>query len=164
MKRVCSFLILLVLAGSPSFAAAQADEAPAVLALDDARVGQLRYLNLLLDRTEAALLPSAGDCLEETVGEAEACLRARGQAPELVFILDDAGDADPDRPGWRGLSASDPARRRAIGSASRSRSGRGRMGCTARRPSSPTATGCGPASRRRGRRGRADDDGGHRQG
>ncbi len=119
MKRFLFLLSLLILAWYPAVAAAQADEDAAVLALDDARVGQLRYLNLLLDRVDAEPLPFVEHCLDRSVEDAEACLRAGSDsgAPGLVFILDDAGDPDRDRPGLArlvcvgaGAAASDPAR------------------------------------------------------
>lgn len=86
-------------------------------------MGQVRYLNLLLDRANIAVAGSEIDSsLKQmiTAEDAETCIRSRrcSESPrELILILNDAGSADRERPGLAklvcvgaGTAANDPDR------------------------------------------------------
>lgn len=79
-------------------------EALGVLVMDDARMSQVRYLNLLLDRSNIAVTDSEmGSCLNRmvTVDDVASCIRSGGNSNstrELILVLNDAGPADRERP------------------------------------------------------------------
>jgi len=80
-------------------------ETIAVLVMDDARMSQVRYLNLLLDRSNIAVADSEMDsCLNRMVTPEDVadCIRSGGSSNlprKLILVLNDAGSADRQKPG-----------------------------------------------------------------
>ena len=123
MNRTLALLALLAIAEPAHAADTEPAEMLTVLVMDDARMGQVRYLNLLLDRSNIAVADSEmNSCLKRmvTAEDAATCIRfgSKPSSPrELTLILSDAGPADRERPGLARLvcvgagdSASDPNR------------------------------------------------------
>lgn len=110
MKQALCLLAPLALALMIYPAIAQTSQAPAVLALNDARVGQLRYLNHLLDlNVTVSDTPYPARCLGSGIFAAEACVRTRhySSAP-LTLILANAKTAEEKRPGLATLACVGP--------------------------------------------------------
>ncbi len=80
---------------------AQSDSAISVRVLDDARVGQQRYLEQLLERSHPGGFAEDDDCRQGRIEASEACVRSpyRTRPVAPVLILGDHPRRDPERPG-----------------------------------------------------------------
>lgn len=123
MLRALAFMLAVSLsAGAAGVVQAQSDTAPAILALDSARIGQQRYVLRLLRLPESANLsdPATERCRGISVEESERCLRFRNQSIARlrpVLVLADAPVRDQEKTDLAilvcvggGLAASDPGR------------------------------------------------------
>lgn len=105
MKRTLSLLALWAITQPAHAADTGPVETLAVLVMDDARMSQVRYLNLLLDRSNIAVADSEMDnCLNRMVkaDDVANCIRSGGSLSltrELILVLNDAGSADREKPG-----------------------------------------------------------------
>ncbi len=101
---------------------AQADTAISVRVLDNARLGQQRYLQQLLERSHPGGFVEEEDCRGgDRIDAGEACVRSpyRPRPTAPVLILGDQPRRDPERPGSAilvcvggGTAASNPAAQR----------------------------------------------------
>lgn len=131
MARSLALVFVFTLSAVAGIARAQTDTRPVILALDDARVGQQRYLIQLLKlprmerltgSTEHLTDPNAESCRAETLERSESCLRddnATETFDRPVLVLADAPTNDSARPGLadlvcvgHGAQPSDPERQR----------------------------------------------------
>jgi len=105
VNRTLSLLALWAITEPAHAADTELAETLAVLVMDDARMSQVRYLNLLLDRANITVVDSEmDDCLSRmvTADDVTSCIRSDGSSNstrELVLVLNDAGSADREKPG-----------------------------------------------------------------
>lgn len=124
MIRSLALVLALAFSGLAGAVQAQTDTGPVILTLDDARIGQERYLLRLLRLPETTRLihEDTESCRSDTVERSEACLRsdnALGTPVRPVLVLADALVEDRWKPGLAelacvggGEAASDPGRQR----------------------------------------------------
>ncbi|MCK9513975.1 MAG: hypothetical protein M0R28_22485 [Pigmentiphaga sp.] len=123
VKRALTLLAFWVISEPVHAADADPTATLGVLTMNEARMSQVRYLSLLLDRSNIAVTDAGMDnCLDRmvTADEVTRCIRSEGSLNStrgVILVLNDAEVADRERPGLArlicvgsGKIASDPDR------------------------------------------------------
>lgn len=123
MNRTLFLLALWTITEPAHAVGTKPAETLTVLVMDDARMSQVRYLNLLLDRSNIPVVDSEmNSCLNRmvTADDVISCIRSDGSSNstrKLILVLNDAGAVDRERPGLArlvcvgpGEAANDPNR------------------------------------------------------